>query len=142
MFLRERSPIIMRSAHGSHKKGFTMIELLMTIVVVGIVSIPLSLLVSQHFTSVARSSAYAITLNLARLEMEKVNNLAYAGISDLTTNYPEYNYDVVRTMSFEEGDENSDESLKRVRIEVQDADNSAVLYSVETFIAKNIGYGP
>jgi len=50
-------------------KGFTLIELLMTIVVVGIVAIPISLLINQHFTSAIQSSNYTAALNLARFEM-------------------------------------------------------------------------
>jgi len=54
-------------------RGFTLIELIMTIVLVGIVSIPLSLLIAQHITSAAYSKDTTLAFNLARWDMEQVN---------------------------------------------------------------------
>jgi prepilin-type N-terminal cleavage/methylation domain-containing protein len=124
------------------KSGFTLIELVMTIVVVSIVAIPLSLLVNQHLTSVSQSSAYSTAVNLARFEMEKVNNMNYANISSVTVpNYEGYNFDVTRTVAFVQGNAGSLESLKQIRVEVKNAGSSAVLFSLITYLAKNVSYG-
>lgn len=124
------------------KKGFTLIELVMTIVVVSIVAIPISMLISQHLTSAIQSSTYTTALNLARFELEKVNNMAYANINSGTVlNYEEYGYDIIRTVIFVQGDASSAESLKHIRVEIKDADSSALMYSLETYIAKNVSYG-
>lgn len=126
----------------SRKSGFTLIELVMTIVVVSIVAIPLSLLVHQHLTSVSQSSAYSTAVNLARFEMEKVNNMAYANISSVTIpNYEGYGFDVTRTVTFVQGNAGSLESLKQIRVEVKNAGSSAVLFNLVTYLAKNVSYG-
>lgn len=123
-------------------KGFTLIELIMTIVVVGIVAIPLSLLLSQHIESTFQSEDLTIALNLARFEMEKVNNLAYDDIGN--ANYPTYegyDYQVQRNTQLIEGNPSTPESLNRIRVEVKDTDTGAVIVTLITYIAKNVGYG-
>lgn len=114
----------------------------MTIVLVGIVSIPLALLVSQHIESVFRSEDYTITRNLARFEMEVVNNTAYANIvSASSPSYQGYNYDVTRTVSFAQGTALTSESLKQIRITVTRHGSATVLVSLVTYIARNVSYG-
>jgi len=124
------------------KAGFTLIELIMTIVVVGIVAIPLSLLLSQHIESTFQSEDLTIATNLARFEMEKVNNLAYASIVNATfSNYEGYSYDLTRTFAYAQGSDSSAESLKKITVEVSKSGTAAVLVSLISYIAKNISYG-
>lgn len=122
--------------------GFTLIELIMTIVVIGIVAIPLSLLVSQHIESVFYSEDYTSALNLARFELEKVTNLAYANINSASiSNYEGYAYDITRTVIFVQGNAGSAESLKKITVDVKKAGDTAILASMVTYAAKNVIYG-
>lgn len=124
------------------KRGFTLIELIMAIVVVAIISIPLSLLLSQQIGGVFASEDLTMALNLARAEMEKVNNLDYA---DITTahfsGYEGYDYDVFRTVNYAGGNAKAGESLKRVRVRVKKSGAAADLVGITTYIAKNLNYG-
>lgn len=133
----------MRSARRSrHKRGFTLVELIMTIVLIGITAVPLSLMVVQHIQSVYISHDYAVARNLARFEMEVVNNTAYASIASASfPNYRGYNYDVNRNVTFAQGNSSSSESLKRVAVSVTRHGSAAALFNSVTYIAKNVNYG-
>lgn len=114
----------------------------MTIIVVAIIAIPLSLLLSQHISSVFEAEDYAFAVNLGRMEMEKVNNLTYTGINSATfSNYEGYNYDIGRTVNYVQGNAGTPESLKRITVEVRKAGSATVLFSLVTYIARNINYG-
>ena len=124
------------------RQGFTLIELILTIVVVSICAIPLSLLVSQHVTSLFQSQDYTMAVNLARFEMEKVNNMSYANIvSGSFLNYRGYPYDVTRTVSYAQGNGSTAESLKKIQVDVKKAGSSTVLVTFLTYIVRNIIYG-
>ncbi|MFH1876291.1 MAG: prepilin-type N-terminal cleavage/methylation domain-containing protein [Candidatus Omnitrophota bacterium] len=123
--------------------GFTLIELIMTIVVVAIIALPLSVMLSQQVQSTFRSSDYSSALNLARLEMEKVNNLAYDSIASGTfASYEGYPFDVTRTVNFAPGSGVIlSESLKQIKVEVRKAGDVTVLAELVTYIARNVNYG-
>jgi prepilin-type N-terminal cleavage/methylation domain-containing protein len=124
------------------KRAFTLIELVMTIVVVGIIAVPVSLLLFQHMESTLQSGDVSIALNLGRFEMEKVNNTPYASIVSASfSNYEGYNYNVTRAITYVQGNDSSSESLKQVRVTVTKSGEAAVLVSLVTYIARNISYG-
>ena len=127
----------------NHKKrGFTLIELIMTIVVAAIVAVPLSLLLSQQIQSVFQSEDLTIMRQLARFEIEKVSNMNYANISsDSFSNYEGYNYDLIRTVIYAQGTAENPESLKEITVEVSKSGSTEVLTSLVTYIAKNVSYG-
>ena len=123
-------------------RGFTLVELIMTVVVVSIVAIPLSLLISQHLESVLQSQDYTLAVTLARLDMEKVNNLSYNNIvSGSFSPYQGTNYDVTRTVTYAQGDEAAAESMKKIVVDVKRSGDAAVLVSLVTYVTKNITYG-
>lgn len=125
-----------------NNRAFSLIELVMTIVVVGIISIPLALFVFENIESVFKSQDLTLALDLARFEIETVNNLAYAGINNLASaNYQGYPYDVVRTVTYAYGTALTPESVKKIVVDVKKSGSSAVLVSLVTYIAKNISYG-
>ena len=115
----------------------------MTIVVVGIVAIPLSLLLSQHIQSIFQSEDLTIARQLARLEMEKVNNMSFASIIDEGDRnfspYEEYNYDLTRDV--EPVDSSGGESIISITVEVTRQGDSEVLISLITYIVDNITFG-
>ena len=124
-------------------KGFTLFELVLTIVVVGIASIPLSLMLSQQAQSIVQSGDHTAALHVARLEMEKVMNINYAAITSASfSNYQGFSYDVVRTVSYVQGSDITAESLKKIVVDVKKVGSSTVLESLVTYIAKNVKYGP
>jgi prepilin-type N-terminal cleavage/methylation domain-containing protein len=125
-----------------HKYGFTLIELIMTIVVVGLIAVPLSISLTEQVQGVVQSSASTSALNLARFEMEVVNNLAYTNIASASfANYQGYPYDIDRTVAYVQGSAASAESLKSITVSVKKAGSATVLVSLVTYIAKNLSYG-
>jgi prepilin-type N-terminal cleavage/methylation domain-containing protein len=124
------------------KRSFTLIELIMTIVVVGIIALPISITLAKHVQSVAVSQDYTTALNLARLDMEQVLNTAYASISSASfSNYQGYAYNLSRTVTYAQGSSGTTESLKLVSISVTRSDSATVLVNLKTYIAKNITLG-
>lgn len=122
-------------------RAFTLIELIMTIIVVGIAAIPLSLSISQHAESVFYSQDLTTAISLARFEMEKVNNMGYTSIVSANPIYPGYNYDLTRIVTYAQGNDASSESLKKIIVTVTKSGSSEALGSLITYIAKNVSYG-
>ena len=124
------------------KIGFTLIELLMTIIVLGIVAVPLSLLIFQHVQSTFQSQDHTFALNLARLEMEKVNNMAYANVTVGTfnfANYQGYPFDVTRTVTLIAN--TPPEGLKQVKVDVKKNASATILVSFITYLVASVTYG-
>lgn len=133
---------MMRLARQYHKRAFTLIELIMTILVIGITAVPLSLMVFQHVQSVFTSKDYALARNLSRFEMEVVNNTPYANISSATSsNYQGYNYDATRNVTFVQGTSSAAESLKKITVSITRHGGGSALATLTTYIAKNVSYG-
>ena len=126
------------------KSAFTLIELIMTLVVVGIVALPISITLSKQVQSVFVSQDYTTALNLARFEMENVLNTAYNSIAVGTTsspNYQGYAYDLITTVSYAFGTALTAESVKLVTISVTKAGSAIVLVTLNNYIAKNVTWG-
>ncbi|OGX08688.1 MAG: hypothetical protein A2Z88_11525 [Omnitrophica WOR_2 bacterium GWA2_47_8] len=122
------------------RTGFTLIELVMTIILLGVVSIPLSLLIVEQINGTFQSENYAQAANFARVEMERIRNLPYASV--VTANFPNYlasGYDVARTVTFVAGNAGSAESLKQVSVTV--SKGGPALETLITYLARNVGYG-
>ena len=114
----------------------------MTIVVVGIVALPISITLSKQVQSVFVSQDYSTALNLARLDMEQVLNTDYASINSASfSNYQGYAYNLSRTVTYVQGSSGTAESLKLVSISLTKAGSATVLATIKTYIAKNITLG-
>ena len=114
----------------------------MTIVVVGIVAIPLTLFIGQQIQSAYQSQDYSMAINLARFEMERVKKMSYNSISTATfPNYQGYAYDVVRTVNFVQGSAVTAESMKSVRVQVSKTGSVPILVDSSTYITRNVSYG-
>ncbi|MFA6129405.1 MAG: type II secretion system protein [Candidatus Omnitrophota bacterium] len=134
--------LIKLSRRKTGKRGFTLIELIMAIVVVGIIALPISITLGKHVQSVFVSQDYTTALNLARFDMEQALNTAYASLSNASfNNYQGYDYNLSRTVTYAQGSSGSAESLKLVTISVTKAGKADVLVTLKTYIAKNVTSG-
>jgi hypothetical protein len=117
------------------------VELMMTIILVGITALPVALFINENIQGVFRSQDMINAVNLARLEMEKVNNLPFDSIIDATLpRYENYNYDIIRTVTYAQGSDTTAEALKRVEVAARRSGADNILFSLVTFIARNINY--
>ncbi|MFH1190688.1 MAG: type II secretion system protein [Candidatus Omnitrophota bacterium] len=123
-------------------KSFTLVELIMTIVVVGIVALPISVILTKHVQSVFVSQDYTCALNLARLEMEKVLNTPYGSISSASfSNYQGYAYDLTCSVSYLLGAAPPALGLKQIIISVTKAQSAQVLVTLKTYVVSNVTWG-
>jgi prepilin-type N-terminal cleavage/methylation domain-containing protein len=122
--------------------GFTLIELIMTMVVVGIASVPLALLIRQHIEAAQSCGQASSAMNLARLEIENVNAMDFAAIATASNlGFRGYPYDVVRTVAYVYGSDATPEGLKKVTVEVRAAGQKAPLIGLVTYVVRNVAYG-
>jgi len=80
-------------------RGLTLVELVITISLAAIIGVPAGILLSEHLTGALRARDYAVALNLARAEIERLDslndfchtdlNLATTGPTPIT-GYPAY----------------------------------------------------
>lgn len=122
-------------------RGFTLIELIMAIVVVGIAAIPISVTLSRQIESVFDSQDLSMAVNLARFDLEQMDNAAYAGItSAVIPNYQGYPYDLTRTVSFVNGTGLTPESTIKVTTRITKPGSADALAELVTYISNNIRY--
>lgn len=113
----------------------------MTIVVVGIVALPISITLAKHTQSVFLSQDMTMAINLARFDLAQMNNTAYASIVSATlNNYQTYPYTLTRTVSFINGTALTAESTVKVTVQVTQPGSATELAKLVTYISKNIRY--
>ena len=112
----------------------------MTIVVVGIVAIPISITLAKHVQSVFLSQDMSVAGNLARFDLELMNKTVYASIAAATsTNYQGSGYYLDRTVSTINPLLNG-ESTKKIAVVVRKSAGDPVLVKLVTYISNNIRY--
>lgn len=122
------------------KRGFTLIELVMTIVVAGIIAVPLSLMIFKQVEGTFLSEDIAVCNNLLRFQMEKVNNLSFSSIADTAiSNFEGFDYDLAQTVSTIS--HAGSERLKQVNVVLTRAGTAKTVVSGSTYISDNIDYG-
>jgi len=113
----------------------------MTIVVVGIVALPISVTLARHVQSVFESQDMTIATNLARFDLELMNNTNYTSIASASfAGYQGYDYDLTRTVSDINGWWFSTEGTKKITVQVTKSGSAAVLVKLVTYISRNIRY--
>ena len=126
----------------SGRQGFTLIELIMAIAVIGIIGLPISVTLGKHVQSVFLSQDYTTALNLARLDMEQALSTDYDSLGSASfSNYQGYAYDLDRNVSYAQGNWWSQESLKLVVVSVTKAGSADALVTLKTYVAKNVTSG-
>lgn len=109
------------SVASCQKRGFSLIEFIMTITVLGLVLIPLGVMSIEFTRGLVYSRNLGAPEGLTKIEMAKVNNLAYDnltladGYDNTTVNYEGYPYDLRRTVNYVSGSGNL---LKNVQLRV------------------------
>ena len=104
--------------------GFTLIELIMTIVVISIVVIPSVVFLTESIRGTFKSEDVISAVNLARMEIEKTNNMAYTDIAaEDFTDYEGYHYDLSKEVAFIEGAPPPASGVMEIRIGVYSAGN-------------------
>ncbi len=126
-----------------HKRSFTLIELIITITLMGIVLIPLGLMSLEFTREIVYSRDIGRAEALAKLEIAKINNLSYAdpslaaGYDNTTANYEGYPYDLRRSVTA-----GPVANLKQVQVRVYPAGNTTnFLANAITYIGNNIAFG-
>lgn len=81
------------------KKGFTLIGLVISIIIISICSIPIAIMYQQASLGSFQTRAITIATALAEEKMEEVLRLGYLGISDAAGNFltpfQDYSYQVI-----------------------------------------------
>ena len=128
------------------KKGYTLIELIMAIVIMGVLLTVLASTYNQIVVSVAMRSNIAKAIDLSRMEFSIVNSISYSdatlanGYNTLTNNYQGSGYDLRRTVTYKYGSDVDAQSLKSIVVTIYSGGN--VILSTETYRAKNVTYAP
>ena len=134
----------MEREHGSSMRGFTLIELVITILIISLFVAGIAMIMGQVVVGLAFSGDTVKALSLARLEMSRVNNLPYSdatladGYNVTTTNYESSVYDLNRAVDYVAGTSNN---LKEVNVSVYLTGTADILSSLTTYVA-DIDFGP
>ncbi len=111
-------------------KGFTLIETIISIVVIGIISLGLIAVFTGVFTNATRDEAVAVAVNLARGEMERVIRLDFSDVDDenrdspedFTGNFSNYSWQVrVDPVPEDIEDDEDMENYKQVEVRITNA---------------------
>ena len=125
-------------------KSFTLIELIVTIVVLGMVMVPLGFMSIEYVRSIVYSRDLGIAEGLVRLEMSKINNLDYEdatlddGYDTTTNNYEGYSLNLNRKVDYVP---DTDNNLKKVEVSVYESGTTTQLVKLVTYVA-SVSFGP
>jgi len=126
------------------KRSFTLIEIIITFVLVGIVMVPLGLMSMEYMRSIVFTRDSHVVEGLARLEMSKINNLGFTdvtlanGYNNTTSSYEGYDYDLRRTVNDVAG---WSSNLRQVQVRVFPSGESNIhLINLITYVA-DVSFG-
>jgi len=122
----------------SEKKGVTLIELIMAMVILAAIAIPAASMIGAQIQGMMTSTDLTAAGNLARGQMEKLNNTAYASITTGSSTIGSYDLNwSVATVTGGGGAERKDITLTARR-----TGTAAVLVTLYNSIAKDVIYAP
>ena len=127
----------------SSLSGFTLIELIMTILVLGLIMVPLGIMSIEYMRSIVYSRDLVVAEGLAKTEMSKINNLDYGdntledGDDDTTSSYEGYHLDLNRKVDYVP---DTDNNLKKVEVSVYESGTTIQLVKLVSYIA-DVSFG-
>ena len=119
----------------------------MVIIVLSVISVPISLVIGQYSMGFRKDENRIFAIQIARQELEKIHNTKYEDIEDLSD--PEYKYgdgDEERTyavdvnVTYKEGYETADESLKKIEVEVSYGGDPDEKIKFTAYRCKNVSF--
>ena len=130
------------------RKAYTLIEIIISIVILGIVIVPIAASYQQITVGLARSSDLSKAVRLSELEFSISNTIPYndatlaGGYNNLTANYQGSGYDLRRQVAYEAGSDVTTQSLKGITVTVYKGESATPIIATKTLRAKNVTYGP
>ena len=116
------------------ENGFTIIELVAVIVVLGICLAPFGVMFHHIMAKHARPEAQQVATSLAKLQIERVSSMRFSDISNegptVFTDFPNYTYEIIVSPVF--GQPDTDE-YKKVEVIVAN-DSIGVTVSLITIV--------
>lgn len=117
-------------------RGVTLIELVMAMVILTAVAIPMAAMIGAQIAGTVQSTDFTAAGNLARAQMEKLQNASYATVATGSVTASPYDLGwTVTTVSGAGGAERKDIVLTAKRTGTTD-----VLVTLYTSIAKDVTY--
>lgn len=127
------------------RRGFTLLEVVIAIVLMAIILIPLALIMIEYARSIAEADILTVTNNLGRREMAIIDTLDYNdptladGYDHTTENYNNSNFDLQRTVE-ERRPISNREMEKLINVIVYPHDSSQSILQLTT-IKANVQFG-
>jgi len=124
-------------------KGLTLIELIMTIVLIGVLMLPLGLMCNEYIRGVVYAGDLTVGESLAMTEMAKINNLSYSDATladeydNTTSNYEGSGLDLNRQVDIVAGTSNN---LKKVVVTVYKRDTTTEAVKLVSYVT-DVAYG-
>ena len=142
----------------NRRSGLTLVELIITISLAAIISVPVGILLSEQLQSALRARDATVAVNLARYELERLDSLNNVCHADLTVNSPAgttitayqgYPYNLTRIVWCHTGNcasncaspSNANNGIKRIEIRVTKSDAATPSATVTTYRAKFVLWG-
>ena len=128
----------------ARQDGITLIELIVTIVLLAIVILPTAKLFQQLVETMNYCNNKAMANNLLRNEMSLINNLSFSGpaltdgYDNTTADYEGYGFNLRRQVNIVTGTNNA---IKRVVVGLTHPSTSAVIAQAATYVAQNVSFG-
>lgn len=129
------------------RRAYTLIEIIISIVILGIVIIPIAAGYQQITIGVIKSSDLSKAVRLSELEFSIINTIPYnhatlaGGYNNLTANYQNSGYDLRRQVTYEAGSDVTTQSLKGITVTIYKGGSTTPIISTKTLRAKNVTYG-
>ena len=129
------------------RRGLTLVELVLTIALAGILGIPTGLLLVEHVRLGMQAQDSMRATQLARYEMEwldAANDFFALGSLGPVANYQSSPYTMMRTVVCLEGDCSASTStfgVRQITVTITKPDTGAVLARMITYRTKHVAFG-
>lgn len=123
------------------KNGFTLIELIISIIVISICVIPIAVMYQQALQGSLETKVLTVATSLAEEKMEEILRLGYSGISNVGLNnfpkpFDDYNYEVivhyVEASDLDTSVDPTETDYKNIEVQVTHAIQTVTLTSLLT----------